>query len=126
MRHSHKTIAIWVLIVLMFYAVWQVIVTPQTSRDAPKFSKLLKDIEDGNVKELKMTAASTEIQVVISGHSHKPMVATREEVLYINPGSAGPRRFKLPVTVGRLRIKGRKVEGEIVDLEGSGRRVYVY
>jgi uncharacterized protein len=64
--------------------------------------------------------------VVVYGHSHQPENVKRGGVLYFNPGSAGPRRFKLPVTVGRLRVKGRKVEGEIVDLEGSGRRVYVY
>ncbi|MCC7384126.1 MAG: ATP-dependent zinc metalloprotease FtsH [Deltaproteobacteria bacterium] len=55
MRHSHKTIAIWILIVLMFWAVYQIIVTPPGHPDKPKFSKLLKEIEDGNVKELKVT-----------------------------------------------------------------------
>jgi uncharacterized protein len=42
--------------------------------------------------------------VVISGHSHKPGVAQRQGVLYVNPGSAGPRRFKLPVSAGELRV----------------------
>jgi putative phosphoesterase len=53
---------------------------------------------------------------VVYGHSHKPSIETREGVLYINPGSAGPRRFRLPVTVGRLRVAGAGLEPEIVDL----------
>jgi predicted phosphodiesterase len=51
------------------------------------------------------------------GHSHKPSIETRSGVLYINPGSAGPPRFRLPVTVGRVRITGRKIEPEIVQLD---------
>jgi len=55
MRNSHKTIAIWLLIILMFYALYQVVVQPSAPREAPKFSKLLKEIEDSNVKDLKVT-----------------------------------------------------------------------
>ena len=54
---------------------------------------------------------------MVYGHSHIPKQENRDGVLYFNPGSAGPRRFKLPVTVGRLRVEGRKVEAEIVTLE---------
>jgi uncharacterized protein len=53
---------------------------------------------------------------VICGHTHKPLVETRNGVLYINPGSAGPRRFKLPVTVGHLRVTGDALRAEIVEL----------
>lgn len=53
---------------------------------------------------------------VVYGHSHKPSIQTRDGVLYVNPGSAGPRRFSLPVTVGRLRVSGDDLEAEIVDL----------
>ena len=55
-------------------------------------------------------------KVVISGHSHVPKQETRDGVLYFNPGSAGPRRFKLPVTVGRLIVEDGKVRGEIVPI----------
>jgi hypothetical protein len=56
--------------------------------------------------------------VVICGHSHKPQVLRRRSgVLIINPGSAGPRRFSLPVTVARLRTSGRTIEPEIVQLD---------
>ncbi len=54
---------------------------------------------------------------VIYGHSHKPSIEWRDRVLFLNPGSAGPRRFSLPVTVARLRISGRTIEPEIVELD---------
>jgi putative phosphoesterase len=53
---------------------------------------------------------------VISGHSHQPSVVKRNGVLYLNPGSAGPRRFRLPVSVARLRVRGSSVEAEVVEL----------
>ena len=55
-------------------------------------------------------------RIVISGHSHVPKQETRAGVLYFNPGSAGPRRFKLPVTVGRITISEGKIEAEILVL----------
>jgi putative phosphoesterase len=65
--------------------------------------------------DLKPKAAG--FQVVISGHSHVPKQEMRESVLYFNPGSAGPRRFKLPVSVGRLTIEDRKIDAKILFLE---------
>jgi hypothetical protein len=62
--------------------------------------------------DLKPEAAG--FQVVICGHSHIPRQETRNGVLYFNPGSAGPRRFNLPVTVGKLIVRGRAVHAEIV------------
>ena len=64
--------------------------------------------------DLKPEAAG--IAAVISGHSHVPKHDTRNGVLYFNPGSAGPRRFKLPVCVGRLTIEQGRVRGEIVQI----------
>jgi putative phosphoesterase len=64
--------------------------------------------------DLKPEAAG--FKVVISGHSHVPKQETRGGVLYFNPGSAGSRRFKLPVTVGRLIVEGGKVRGEIISI----------
>jgi putative phosphoesterase len=55
-----------------------------------------------NIEQLNLEPAAAGIQIVVSGHSHKPGRAERSGVLYINPGSAGPRRFHLPVTVARL------------------------
>jgi uncharacterized protein len=55
-------------------------------------------------------------QVIVSGHSHKPMVEERRGVLYVNPGSAGPRRFKLPVSVAHLRVKGSEVNAKLIEL----------
>ena len=68
------------------------------------------------LQELDFDPKAAGFQVVISGHSHKPLVEEREGVLYINPGSAGPRRFKLPVSVARLHIEGATAQAEIVEL----------
>jgi hypothetical protein len=56
------------------------------------------------------------IQVVVSGHSHKPLVTERHGVLYVNPGSAGPRRFSLPITAATLLIDGRSASAQICEL----------
>ena len=56
------------------------------------------------------------ISAVIYGHSHVPKQQTKNGVLYFNPGSAGPRRFKLPVTIGKLRLDAGKVRSEIIQL----------
>lgn len=56
-------------------------------------------------------------QAVISGHSHQPRALRKDGVLFVNPGSAGPRRFKLPVTVGHLRISGNRIRATIVNLK---------
>ena len=65
--------------------------------------------------DLKPEAAG--FKAVIYGHSHVPKQEMRDGVLYFNPGSAGPRRFKLPVCVGRLIVDGKRVRGEIVPLQ---------
>jgi len=70
-----------------------------------------------DLKALVPTPASTEVQVVISGHSHRPGYVEREGVLFINPGSAGPRRFRLPVACGRLMIAGKDVVPELCRFE---------
>jgi putative phosphoesterase len=57
-----------------------------------------------------------EVRVVVTGHSHRPVQQVRDGVLFINPGSAGPRRFKLPITVGMLHIDGADVRGELIEL----------
>ena len=61
------------------------------------------------------------VDVVVSGHTHKPFAERRGAVLFINPGSAGPRRFKLPVAVGELSIVGNTVSGRVVELDLDGR-----
>ncbi len=65
--------------------------------------------------DLKPEAAG--FRVVIYGHSHRPKMEEKNGVLYFNPGSAGPRRFDLPVSVGRLTIAAGKVRAELVELE---------
>jgi uncharacterized protein len=58
------------------------------------------------------------ISVVVSGHSHEPVIQERNGVLYVNPGSAGPRRFKLPMAIGEISIVGKSVTPSIVELGG--------
>jgi uncharacterized protein len=67
-----------------------------------------------DLKELDISP--TGFRVVVSGHSHQPLVEERRGVLYLNPGSAGPRRFKLPVTVARLKLNGADASAEIINL----------
>lgn len=69
-----------------------------------------------NRNELEPDPASGGFSVVISGHSHRPGVERKNGVLYVNPGSAGPRRFKLPVSVGRLSLAGGEWQAEIIEL----------
>ncbi len=69
-----------------------------------------------NLEELDLNPQAAGFAAVVSGHSHVPNQEMKGGVLYFNPGSAGPRRFKLPVTVGRLVIREGRVEGEVVKL----------
>ncbi len=66
--------------------------------------------------DLAVGPAPADIAAVIYGHSHKPDIARKDGVLYFNPGSAGPRRFKLPVTVGRLRLRDGEFQPELIEI----------
>jgi uncharacterized protein len=69
-----------------------------------------------NLAELDLDPAAAGFQVVVSGHSHQLSVERRDRVLYVNPGSAGPRRFKLPVSVAELEIAGASVKARLIEL----------
>jgi uncharacterized protein len=69
-----------------------------------------------DLAQLDLKPEATGFKVVISGHSHVPKQETRGGVLYFNPGSAGPRRFKLPVTVGKMTVEDGNLRGEIISL----------
>ena len=69
-----------------------------------------------DVNTLDLSPAQGGFRVVVSGHSHVPQVVERQGVLYLNPGSAGPRRFKLPVTVALMHVEGEDVRVELVTL----------
>jgi putative phosphoesterase len=70
-----------------------------------------------DLADLAIDAAAAGVDVVITGHSHKPKVERRSGVLYVNPGSAGPVRFNLPVSVALLQVEGTQVNARIVELE---------
>jgi putative phosphoesterase len=71
-------------------------------------------LHDLSLLDLKPEAAG--FNIVVSGHSHVPKQETRNGVLYFNPGSAGPRRFKLPVSLGKLLIVGGQIQSEILTI----------
>ena len=73
-----------------------------------------------NLAELDLKPEAAGFAVVVCGHSHVAKQETKNGVLYFNPGSAGPRRFRLPVTIGRLKVEDGKVSGEIVEIVPEG------
>jgi putative phosphoesterase len=102
------------------------VVAVRGNNDKGEWAELLPDwevVEIGavsiymlhDVKEMDISPAGT-FQVVISGHSHKPAVEERRGVLYVNPGSAGPRRFTLPVSLAHLRVEGSEVNAKLIEL----------
>lgn len=69
-----------------------------------------------DIAEFDIDPGAAGFRIVVSGHSHRPRIEEQEGVLYVNPGSAGPRRFKLPVTAGELIFSNGTVTARIVDL----------
>ncbi|MDQ1452710.1 MAG: uncharacterized protein QOK38_2576 [Acidobacteriaceae bacterium] len=70
-----------------------------------------------DVKKLDLNPEAAGISAVVFGHSHKPLIEWRRGVLFLNPGSVGPRRFQLPVTLAWLHIESDKLSAQIVDLD---------
>ncbi len=69
-----------------------------------------------DLAELAIDTAREGVRVVLSGHSHRPLVQERNGVLFVNPGSAGPRRFTLPISLGELWIEDRQVRAGLYTL----------
>jgi uncharacterized protein len=72
-----------------------------------------------DLAELDIEPVAAGVRVVVSGHSHKPSVEHRGGVLYVNPGSAGPRRFRLPISAGELIVTGSSVSARTVEFGGT-------
>jgi putative phosphoesterase len=70
-----------------------------------------------NLAELDIDPAAAGYQVVVSGHSHRPLIEERDGILYVNPGSSGPRRFSLPIAVGELQVAAGALKARIVELQ---------
>lgn len=70
-----------------------------------------------DIAQLGLDPVASGFHVVVSGHSHKPMSEKRDGVLYVNPGSAGPRRFRLPISIGELLIVDGSVEARLVEFD---------
>lgn len=73
-----------------------------------------------DIHDLPFDPASRGIDIVISGHSHKPLIERRDGVLYLNPGSAGPRRFNLPITLATLELTANGPVARLHHLAGAG------
>jgi putative phosphoesterase len=69
-----------------------------------------------NLSDLDLNPTAAGFAAVVSGHTHRPHAEVRDDVLYLNPGSAGPRRFTLPIAVARLEVVGSRISHEIVEL----------
>jgi putative phosphoesterase len=69
------------------------------------------------ISQLDLDPAGAGFAAVVFGHSHQPLIETREGVLFLNPGSAGPRRFNLPVSIARVGVCGGRMRPEIVELQ---------
>jgi len=69
-----------------------------------------------DLSEMDLDPEAAGFRVVVSGHSHRPSIEERGRVLFINPGSAGPRRFKLPISVAELQISGTSVRARVVQI----------
>ena len=69
-----------------------------------------------DLHDIDLSPVAAGFQVVVSGHTHRPLIEQRDGVLFVNPGSAGPRRFKLPVALGLLQIENGNVRGRIVEI----------
>ena len=72
-----------------------------------------------NLAELDVDPTAAGIDVVVSGHSHQPKIETVDGVVYLNPGSAGPRRFSLPIALATLDLSGREIQPCVLHLDGS-------
>lgn len=73
-----------------------------------------------DISQIDLSPAAAGISVVITGHSHKPEIVERDGVLFVNPGSAGPRRFRLPIAVAKLYVGELSVRAEIIELRLPG------
>ena len=83
--------------------------------DVLKIGRVLMHVVH-DLAEMEVDPAAAGFRVVVSGHSHRPKIEERDGVLYVNPGSAGPRRFSLPIFVGELKVRGAAVRPRIVEL----------
>jgi predicted phosphodiesterase len=70
-----------------------------------------------DISQLDVDPAAAGFAAVVFGHSHRPSIETRSGVLFLNPGSAGPRRFKLPITIARVKTSGQRLRADIVELQ---------
>jgi len=72
-----------------------------------------------DIADLDIDPAAAGVRVVVTGHSHKPVIDERDGVLHVNPGSAGPRRFRLPISAGEILVDAGRVSARVVEFGGA-------
>ena len=72
-----------------------------------------------DLEELDIDPGAAGVSVIVSGHSHKPRIEERAGILYVNPGSCGPRRFRLPVSIGEIIVSGDSIEARTIELAAN-------
>jgi len=103
------------------------VVAVRGNNDKGEWARALPDIEVveagihhiyllHDIQELDLDPVAARFRIVVSGHSHRPSQEDRAGVLYLNPGSAGPRRFNLPITVACLHVDADSVQADIINL----------
>jgi predicted phosphodiesterase len=70
-----------------------------------------------DISQLDVDPVAAGFAAVVFGHSHRPSIETRNGILFLNPGSAGPRRFKLPITIARVKMSAQRLRADIVELQ---------
>ena len=106
------------------------VVAVRGNNDEGKWAKRIRECETTEIagvrihmlhdlKTMSEEVLDGGVHVVVSGHSHRPAVERRGTVLFLNPGSAGPRRFKLPISVARLVIEGTSTNAELIEIKGE-------
>jgi uncharacterized protein len=68
-----------------------------------------------DISQLDIEPRTAGVHLIVSGHSHKPLIEQRDGILYINPGSCGPRRFRLPISMGEILVEGTKVKARTLE-----------
>jgi uncharacterized protein len=72
-----------------------------------------------DLAQINIDLGQAGVRAVVSGHSHKPLIDERGGILYLNPGSCGPRRFKLPISIGEILVEGDRLRARTVQLRAS-------
>jgi putative phosphoesterase len=102
------------------------VISVRGNNDTGEWAKRVPDLKTVQIEDVSILILhdikelpdrrSPHVQVIVSGHSHRPSIERSDGILFLNPGSAGPRRFSLPVSVARLKIDGARVGARLIEI----------